>query len=52
MSKNLDQPFYLVERFKIDQFMGDGAFGTVYRGICLETNEVVAIKKFKRKFTS
>ena len=52
MSKNSFKPFILVDRFRVEQFIGDGAFGTVYKGILLETKEVVAIKKFKKKFYS
>ena len=42
----------MVDRFRIDHHIGDGAFGTVYKGIVLETDEVIAIKKFKKKFYS
>lgn len=32
--------------------LGDGAMGTVYKGFCCETKEVVAIKKVKDKFAN
>lgn len=41
-----------MEKYKIHKPLGDGAFGTVSKAVNIKTNEVVAIKKMKRKFTS
>ena len=41
-----------MEKYKIDKVLGDGAFGTVFKAINLKTNEVVAIKKIKQKYSS
>lgn len=32
--------------------LGDGAFGTVFKAVNIKTNEVVAIKKMKQKYSS
>ena len=41
-----------MERYKIIKTIGDGSFGSVARAINKTTNEVVAIKKMKKKFYS
>jgi protein kinase len=41
-----------MERYKIQKVIGDGTFGIVYRGTNIASNETVAIKKMKRKFSS
>jgi len=41
-----------MERFKILSSLGDGSFGQVYRVIDQESGEVLAMKKFKRKYQS
>lgn len=40
----------IMERYKILQELGDGTCGSVYKALNFETNEIVAIKKMKRKF--
>ena len=40
-----------MEKYKIVKSMGDGAFGVVFKAVTPK-NEVVAIKKFKQKYTS
>ena len=42
----------LVDRYKIEKFIGDGTFGTVFQGVHLITGDTVAIKKVKRKYTN
>ncbi|RWR79934.1 cyclin-dependent kinase F-3 isoform X1 [Cinnamomum micranthum f. kanehirae] len=39
-----------MERYKITKELGDGTCGSVYKALNLETNEIVAIKKMKRKY--
>ncbi|MEW5296929.1 MAG: hypothetical protein WDW36_000175 [Sanguina aurantia] len=39
-------------RYKVIKQLGDGTYGTVWKAINRQTNEVVAIKKMKRKFYS
>lgn len=41
-----------MEKYKIQKTLGDGAFGVVYKAVNTKTNEIVAIKKMKRKFES
>lgn len=41
-----------MERYKIQQIIGGGTFGTVYRGTNIKTDEVVAIKKMKKRFVT
>lgn len=41
-----------MERYKIIKQLGDGTYGTVWKAINRQTNEIVAIKKMKRKFYS
>ncbi|MCQ2818156.1 MAG: serine/threonine-protein kinase [archaeon] len=40
-----------MENYKILDIIGDGTYGTVYKGIDKRTNEYVAIKKMKKKYT-
>ncbi|XP_076888106.1 serine/threonine-protein kinase MHK-like [Bidens hawaiensis] len=39
-----------MERYKCIEELGDGTCGTVYKAINLETSEIVAVKKMKRKY--
>ncbi|XP_010527274.1 PREDICTED: serine/threonine-protein kinase MHK-like [Tarenaya hassleriana] len=39
-----------MERYKVLEELGDGACGSVYKAFNMETYEVVAVKKMKRKF--
>ncbi|XP_038985899.1 cyclin-dependent kinase F-3 isoform X2 [Phoenix dactylifera] len=39
-----------MERYRVIKEIGDGTCGCVYKALNLETNEIVAIKKMKRKF--
>jgi len=41
-----------MDRFKIHKTIGDGAYGIVYKASVIKTNEIVAIKKMKKKFYS
>ncbi|KAF8107599.1 hypothetical protein N665_0119s0063 [Sinapis alba] len=41
-----------MDRYKLIKEVGDGTFGTVWRGINKQTGEVVAIKKMKKKYFS
>ena len=34
----------IFKKYKVKKKLGDGAFGVVYEGICIENNELVAIK--------
>ena len=38
-----------MNKYKILNVIGDGTYGTVYKGINIETNEYVAIKQLKDK---
>ena len=38
-----------MEKYKILETIGDGTYGTVYKGVKNDTNEFVAIKKMKKK---
>ena len=40
-----------MEKYKIIETVGDGTYGTVFKGINTKTNEYVAIKKMKKKYT-
>lgn len=40
-----------MEKYKILETIGDGTYGTVYKGIKNDTNEYVAIKKMKKQYT-
>ncbi|XP_038692942.1 serine/threonine-protein kinase MHK-like isoform X2 [Tripterygium wilfordii] len=39
-----------MERYGILEELGDGTCGSVFKALSLETNEIVAVKKMKRKF--
>lgn len=39
-----------MEKYKSIEEIGDGTCGTVYKAINLETSEIVAVKKMKRKY--
>ncbi|KAK1307406.1 Cyclin-dependent kinase F-3 [Acorus calamus] len=39
-----------MEKYRVMEELGDGTCGCVYRALNLENNEIVAIKKMKRKF--
>jgi protein kinase len=41
-----------MEKYKVIKTVGDGTYGSVVSAIKKETNEVVAIKKMKKKFYS
>ncbi|XP_057482840.1 serine/threonine-protein kinase MHK-like isoform X1 [Actinidia eriantha] len=41
-----------MERYKVLEELGDGTCGSVYKAINMETSEIVAVKKMKRKFYS
>lgn len=41
-----------MNKYQIFDIIGDGTYGTVYRGVNKETNEKVAIKKLKDKIKS
>ncbi|GBG70112.1 hypothetical protein CBR_g5743 [Chara braunii] len=41
-----------MNRYKIIKQLGDGTYGSVWKAVNRQTNEVVAIKKMKRKFYS
>ena len=39
-----------MEKYKILERLGEGAFGKVYKALNKSTGEVVAIKKFEQKY--
>lgn len=39
-----------MDKYRLMKEIGDGTCGSVYRAVNLETNEIVAVKKMKRKF--
>lgn len=41
-----------MEQYKIIKVIGDGTYGVVSKGINIQTNEIVAIKKMRKKFLS
>lgn len=41
-----------MDRYKIIKWIGDGAYGCVYKAINKQNGEIVAIKKMKKKFNS
>ena len=41
-----------MEKYKIYTHIGAGSFATVIKAQNIQTNEIVAIKKMKKKFTS
>ena len=40
-----------MEKYEILEVIGDGTYGTVYKGRKKDTNEYVAIKKMKKEYT-
>ena len=42
----------LMDRYKIHKTIGDGSYGIVYKASNIQTGEIVAIKKMKKKFYS
>ena len=40
-----------MEKYKIIDTIGDGTYGTVYKGMRLDTKEYVAIKIMKKQYT-
>jgi protein kinase len=41
-----------MDRYKVIKELGDGTYGIVWKAINRSTNEIVAIKKMKRKYYS
>ena len=41
-----------MDKYDITKTIGDGAFGTVFMATTINSKEIVAIKKMKRKFSS
>ena len=41
-----------MEKYEMDEAVGDGSFGTVVRARARDTGELVAIKRLKRPFAS
>lgn len=41
-----------MEKYKVVKKLGEGAFGTVVKGVNTQTNELVAIKKMKGEYAS
>jgi serine/threonine protein kinase len=41
-----------MDRYKVMKQLGDGTYGSVWKAVNNENNEIVAIKKMKRKFYS
>lgn len=39
-----------MERYKVIKELGDGTYGSVWKALNQQTNEIVAIKKMKRKY--
>jgi serine/threonine protein kinase len=42
----------LMEKYKLIKQLGDGSYGVVTKAICMDDNEVVAIKKMKQPYYS
>lgn len=40
----------VMDKYRLMKEIGDGTCGNVYKAVNLETNEIVAVKKMKRKF--
>ena len=43
---------YSMEKYKILERLGEGAFGKVYKALNKSTGVIVAIKKFEQKYKS
>ena len=41
-----------MEKYKLINIIGDGTYGSVWKGVVLEKGEIVAIKKLKNKIKS
>ena len=41
-----------MDKFREIKKMGDGSFGTVTKAVNIQSNEMVAIKKMKQKYSS
>lgn len=41
-----------MERYKLEHKIGDGAFGSVFKGVHRSTGLVVAVKRLKRRFST
>lgn len=41
-----------MEQYKIQEKLGDGTYGSVFKAVNIKSGDVVAIKRFKRKYTS
>jgi len=41
-----------MNRYKIEKTIGDGSYGLVLRATMIETGDIVAVKKMKRKFST
>lgn len=41
-----------MEKYKIGKTLGDGTFGQVFEALNIQTGQIVAIKKMKRKSVS
>ena len=41
-----------MDKYKTIKILGDGALGTVYKATNIKTNEIVAIKKMKQKYST
>jgi protein kinase len=41
-----------MDKYKVIKKLGEGAYGVVLKCVNLQTNELVAIKKMKGKFTN
>ena len=49
---NILASFLLWFRFKKLEVLGDGSFGSVFKAKDTESGEIVAVKKFKHKYTT
>jgi len=41
-----------MNRYKITKTLGDGSYGSVLKAVFIQTGEVTAIKKMKKKFNN